>query len=73
MGDANRLPDDYDVPAFHPFATENEALRWDFYVRHYERPGATGAATRSTRSDEQSTASSTRAPGPSAAAPHTMR
>jgi len=36
MGDANRLPDDYDVPAFHPFATENEALRWDFYVRHYE-------------------------------------
>ncbi|MFO1049351.1 MAG: GMC family oxidoreductase [Geminicoccaceae bacterium] len=35
MGTANRLPDDYDVPAFHPFATENEALRWDFYVRHY--------------------------------------
>lgn len=35
MGSANRLPDDYDVPAFHPFASENEALRWDFYVRHY--------------------------------------
>ena len=35
MGDGNRLPDDYDVPAFHPFASENEALRWDFYVRHY--------------------------------------
>ena len=35
MGTANRLPDDYDVPAFHPFASENEALRWDFYVRHY--------------------------------------
>ena len=31
----NRLPDDYDVPAFHPFATENEAMRWDFFVRHY--------------------------------------
>jgi choline dehydrogenase len=31
----NRLPDDYDVPAFHPFATENEALKWDFFVRHY--------------------------------------
>jgi choline dehydrogenase len=32
-----RLPDpaDYDVPAFHPFATENPALRWDFFVRHY--------------------------------------
>jgi choline dehydrogenase-like flavoprotein len=29
-----RLPDDYDVPAFHPFASENPALRWDFFVRH---------------------------------------
>ncbi len=35
MGSANRLPADYDVPAFHAFATENEALRWDFHVRHY--------------------------------------
>jgi choline dehydrogenase len=32
----NRLPDDYDVPAFHGFATENEAISWDFFVRHYE-------------------------------------
>ncbi len=32
---ANRLPATYDVPCFHPFASENEALRWDFYVRHY--------------------------------------
>ncbi len=32
----NRLPDDYDVPAFHPFASENEAIRWDFFVRHYD-------------------------------------
>jgi len=24
------------VPAFHPFATENPAMRWDFWVRHYE-------------------------------------
>ncbi|HXU57617.1 MAG TPA: GMC family oxidoreductase, partial [Verrucomicrobiae bacterium] len=31
----NRLPDDYDVPAFHAFATENEALAWKFFVRHY--------------------------------------
>jgi len=31
------LPDsaDYDVPAFHPFSTENPAMRWDFVVRHY--------------------------------------
>ena len=33
--DTNRLPCDYDVPAFHGFASENEALRWDFFVRHY--------------------------------------
>ncbi len=25
----------YDVPAFHAFATEDPALRWDFFVRHY--------------------------------------
>jgi choline dehydrogenase-like flavoprotein len=30
----NRLPIDYDVPAFHAFASENEAMRWDFFVRH---------------------------------------
>ncbi|HEY7578781.1 MAG TPA: GMC oxidoreductase [Acetobacteraceae bacterium] len=31
----NRLPDDYRVPAFHPFASENEAIAWPFFVRHY--------------------------------------
>jgi choline dehydrogenase-like flavoprotein len=31
----NRLPCDYDVPAFHTFASENEAMKWDFFVRHY--------------------------------------
>ncbi|MGC2199526.1 MAG: GMC family oxidoreductase [Stellaceae bacterium] len=31
----NRLPDDYDVPAFHGFASENDAMRWEFFVRHY--------------------------------------
>jgi choline dehydrogenase-like flavoprotein len=35
-GPGKRLPDDYDVPAFHPFASENPALRWDFFVRHYK-------------------------------------
>jgi choline dehydrogenase len=29
-------PADYDVPAFHAFATENAAMRWDFFVRHYQ-------------------------------------
>ncbi len=32
----NRLPSDYDVPCFHTFASENEALKWDFFVRHYK-------------------------------------
>jgi hypothetical protein len=31
----NRLPDDYDVPVFHPQSTENDAIKWDFFVRHY--------------------------------------
>ena len=31
----NRLPDDYEVPTFHGFASENDAIRWDFFVRHY--------------------------------------
>lgn len=32
----NRLPADYEVPAFHAFASENSAMKWDFFVRHYE-------------------------------------
>jgi choline dehydrogenase len=28
----------YDVPAFHPFATEDPAMRWDFFVGHYSDP-----------------------------------
>ena len=32
---AGRLPCDYDVPAFHAFASENESMKWDFFVRHY--------------------------------------
>ncbi|HMH52760.1 MAG TPA: GMC oxidoreductase [Candidatus Acidoferrum sp.] len=31
----NRLPDDYDVPVFHAMASENEAMAWNFFVRHY--------------------------------------
>src|SRR5262245_38369726 len=31
----NTLPDDYDVPAFHGQATENDAMKWDYFVRHY--------------------------------------
>jgi choline dehydrogenase-like flavoprotein len=31
----NRLPEDYDVPVFHAFASENDAMSWNFFVRHY--------------------------------------
>jgi choline dehydrogenase-like flavoprotein len=31
----SRLPEDYQVPAFHAFAAENPGMRWDFFVRHY--------------------------------------
>lgn len=31
----DRLPDDYEVPAFHPFASENDAISWHFFVHHY--------------------------------------
>jgi choline dehydrogenase len=33
--DLNCLPDDYDVPVFHAFASENNGMKWDFFVRHY--------------------------------------
>jgi choline dehydrogenase-like flavoprotein len=28
----------YEVPAFHPFATEDAAMRWDYFVHHYDSP-----------------------------------
>jgi choline dehydrogenase-like flavoprotein len=31
----NRLPEDYEVPSFLAMASENEAMKWDFFVRHY--------------------------------------
>lgn len=35
----NSLPDDYDVPAFHALSTENDGIRWDFFVRHFDDQG----------------------------------
>jgi len=32
---AEGLPQDYDVPAFHPFASENKAMAWNFWVHDY--------------------------------------
>jgi choline dehydrogenase-like flavoprotein len=37
-GDPRAAAAEYDVPAFHPFATESAAMRWDFFVRHYNDP-----------------------------------
>jgi len=49
----DRLADEYDVPAFHPFASENPAIAWNFRVRHssdaedvlYPRASAIGGCT----------------------------
>ncbi|HEX7884976.1 MAG TPA: GMC family oxidoreductase [Phenylobacterium sp.] len=38
-----RMPADYDVPAFHPFASENPAIGWDFFVEHYADPARQAA------------------------------
>ena len=35
LHEGNCLPEDYDVPAFHACATENRAIAWDYFVRHY--------------------------------------
>jgi len=32
---AEGLPDDYDVPAFHPFASENKAMAWNYRVHDF--------------------------------------
>ncbi|QYY33277.1 MULTISPECIES: GMC family oxidoreductase [Cupriavidus] len=29
------MPEDYDVPGFHACASENPAMAWNFFVRHY--------------------------------------
>ncbi len=37
-GAAGRMPDDYDVPAFHPYASEDPSISWNFWVEHYADP-----------------------------------
>ncbi len=34
----NRLPEDYQVPVFHAISSENNAMKWDFFVDHYSDP-----------------------------------
>jgi choline dehydrogenase len=35
---AEGMPEDYQVPAYHPFASENPAMSWNFFVDHYADP-----------------------------------
>lgn len=35
---AERFPFDYSIPAFHPMASENPAMAWDYWVEHYADP-----------------------------------
>lgn len=35
---AERFPCDYQIPAFHPIASENPAVAWDYWVEHYSDP-----------------------------------
>lgn len=35
---AHRFPCDYQIPAFHPLASENPAMAWDYWVEHYADP-----------------------------------
>ena len=39
-GATPRLPDDYDVPAFHSIASEHRDLAWNFFVSHHDDPAA---------------------------------
>jgi choline dehydrogenase-like flavoprotein len=38
LGGADRFPGDYDIPAFHAFASENPAMAWNMFVEHYADP-----------------------------------
>jgi choline dehydrogenase-like flavoprotein len=35
---ADGFPGDYRIPAFHPMASENPAMAWDYWVDHYADP-----------------------------------
>ncbi|MET1109982.1 MAG: GMC family oxidoreductase [Allosphingosinicella sp.] len=35
---AEGFPGVYDIPAFHPLASENPAMAWDYWVEHYADP-----------------------------------
>ena len=71
----NRMPDDYDVPAFHAFASENDGHSWNFFVRHYASDARQhrGPEVPEDLEDRRSTACCIRAPRRWAAARRTTR
>ena len=40
---AEGFPGDYRIPAFHPMASENPAMAWDYFVEHYSDPAQAGS------------------------------
>ena len=72
----NTYPEDYDVPAFHPLATENDAIKWDFFVRHYADDVAAAQGLQVRRALPRQAGqrrSGIRAPALSVAVPRTTR
>jgi monoamine oxidase len=71
----NTLPQDYDVPAFHALSTENDAMKWSFFVRTTATTGSRSAIRNTGRpgTASQSTACYIRARERSAGAPRTTR
>ena len=45
------MPQDYEVPAFHLLATENKAMKWDYFVRHFTSPEQQAAHARGVPTD----------------------
>ena len=62
--DANRLPYDYDVPAFHGFASENSAMKWIFSFVTTGTTSSSSAIPYRTEVDGRLTAFSIPAPAP---------
>ena len=45
-GDDQGATQAYQVPAFHPQASESEGMRWDYFVRHYDDQARAGQDTK---------------------------
>ena len=59
----------YSVPAFHPLSTEDQDLRWNYYVRHYANENVKTTIPSETKKERES---GIREPARSEAVRHTM-